>query len=95
MNQIRNKDGITVSDYNMLYKCPELRDPLKEFFSQKTLYRELMTSRTIPVYKVLYMFFLEIFEINFNKEEFKGISVTKVNIEKNKNKKFNKPIKKY
>lgn len=74
----------------MLYRCDEVREALKEFFSQKILYRELMTSRTIPVYKVLYLYFLEIFETNFNRKEFKGISVTKVNNEKNKNKRIRK-----
>lgn len=53
-----------------------------------------MNSRTIPVNRVLYMYFLEVFEANFKLGEFKGISETKIKLEKKKNKELNKLIKK-
>ncbi len=74
LQAIKNKHGITMEDYELLYNIQELEEVWKVFFSSKYLYRELMMSRTEDRYKVIYVGFLNKFEDAFRKRKFEGIS---------------------
>ena len=75
------KFGMTMQDYDRIYKCEELRPVLKEFFARKTMQRELMISRTTGENKIFHLYYLDVFERNFIKGSFKSISLTMMEIE--------------
>lgn len=57
---------------------------LDEYFEKKILYRDFMISRVTEKNKKLYMYYLDVFEENFQNREFKGISEPKLRIEERK-----------
>jgi len=63
-----------MSDFVTLYKCEELELMWKEFFENKVLHRELMLSRTLPKYRLVYVQFFHCFEKAFKTKKFEGIS---------------------
>lgn len=40
-----DKDGISLTDYEYIYKIEELKEVWEQFFKNKILYSRLMTSR--------------------------------------------------
>jgi len=48
LTDLTEKRGVSMLDYQNIYKIPEFNDIFEEFFSKKILYRDLMLSRALP-----------------------------------------------
>lgn len=88
IKDIKNKKGMTMNDFVTLYSRPELEAIWEDFFISRTLYRELMISRTEYEYRLVYVQFLNCFENAFRTKKFEGISriLSKDSTEKNERK---------
>lgn len=58
VREIKEKSGITMEDYLILYQMEELREIWPEFFRKRILYRELMLTRAEKISKMIFEKFL-------------------------------------
>jgi hypothetical protein len=55
LSTIYQKDGISMIDYSRLYNDPFLRPIFKDYFTEKVIFRDLMSSRvSFEVRKIYY-----------------------------------------
>jgi hypothetical protein len=74
IKEIKAKSGISMNDYEMLYKVPEFQEAFVNFFKTKVLYRELMLSRSSLTARKTHMKKLAVFEDAFLSKEFTKIN---------------------
>jgi hypothetical protein len=71
---LRSKDGISLKDYENLYKIEEFEEAFKAMFKCRFLYREMLLSRSDPETKKIHQRKLYVFE-----EAFLSKSFTRIN----------------
>jgi hypothetical protein len=74
IREINAKTGITLDDYEFLYKIPELKEIWSKFFQKQILFRALMLSRANRKNRLIFMKFLHRFEEGFKDEVFDHIA---------------------
>jgi hypothetical protein len=71
---MREKNGMSMEDYEMIYKMYDLKGIWPEFFKNKVLYRETMLSRALSKSKMVFTKFLHRFEEAFTTGSFNHIA---------------------
>ena len=70
---MKNKTGMNLKDYEVLYGMKELKAIWEEFFRTKVLFRELMASRAVEETKKVSLRTLFVFEKAFKDGHFSKI----------------------
>lgn len=74
VRNIKEKNGISMNDYETLYNEPRFEKAWEKFFRTKVLYRELMISRSSLKARRIHMKKLYVFEEAFLAKEFSKIN---------------------
>jgi hypothetical protein len=74
IQRLESKNGISMSDYEALYKMPEFEECWIYLFERRILYRELMLSRSTIGAKEIHVRKIYVFERAFKTKCFKHIN---------------------
>lgn len=74
LSSIKKKSGISMEQYETMYKMKGLQDIWSEFFETKYLYRSLMVSRVGKDYRLVFVKFIDVYEKSFRNKKFQAIN---------------------
>jgi len=74
IQDIKEKNGISMTDYEKLYKVPEFEEVWKEMFETRYLYRAMMLSRSTAVARKIHVKKIPVFQEAFVTKIFNRIN---------------------